>query len=200
MTDIAEDVRSALARFDRRPAPDGSGKPAAVALVVCTDAARRPGLLITKRAATLRAHSGQWALPGGRCDPGETAVESALRELHEEIGLELTPAEVLGQLDDFTTRSGYVMNPVVLWGGHNPHLTPAAAEVESVHHVTYAELDAEPRYVTEPGSGAELIQIPVLGTSIHAPTGAILFQFREVVLHGRPTRVAHLAQPGWAWK
>ena len=72
-------------------------------------------MLLTRRAAGLRAHRGQWALPGGRCDEGETPVEAALRELHEELGLELGPDDVLGLLDDYPTRSGYLITPVVVW-------------------------------------------------------------------------------------
>jgi len=71
----------------------------AIALVEAGDAASGTALLLTLRAAGLRAHRGQWALPGGRCDEGETPVMAALRELHEELGLEPGPADVLGLLD-----------------------------------------------------------------------------------------------------
>src|SRR5580658_8443687 len=92
-------------------------------------------LLLTLRAAGLRAHRGQWALPGGRCDEGETPVTAALRELHEELGLALGPADVLGLLDDYPTRSGYLITPVVVWADTNAALAPNPAEVASVHRI-----------------------------------------------------------------
>src|SRR3954452_7637562 len=79
-----------------------------------------PAVLLTRRAARLRAHASQWALPGGRVDEGEEPVDAALRELREELGLDLGESDVLGLLDDYPTRSGYVITPVVLWGGADP--------------------------------------------------------------------------------
>ena len=95
----------------------------AVALVEASDACDS-ALLLTLRAAGLRAHSNQWALPGGRCDPGETPTEAALRELHEELGLQLAPADVIGILDDYPTRSGYLITPVLMWAQDSSKLAP----------------------------------------------------------------------------
>src|ERR1700761_1339988 len=103
-----------IAGFPRLAADRPDLKQAAVAACV-TVYGGLPCLLITRRAARLRAHAGQWALPGGRRDAGETAVEGALRELAEEVGLELGPGAVLGLLDDYVTRSGSVMTPVICW-------------------------------------------------------------------------------------
>ncbi|ODU00241.1 MAG: coenzyme A pyrophosphatase [Pseudonocardia sp. SCN 72-86] len=157
-------------------------------------------LLLTRRAPTLRRHANQWALPGGRLDPGETEIVAARRELDEELGLTLDDDAVLGVLDDYPTRSGYLITPVVLWGGPAHDLTPNPAEVGSVHRVALRQIDVEPRFLTIPESEAPVIQLPMLGRFVHAPTGAVLHQFREVVLHGRPTRVAHLEQPVFAWR
>lgn len=135
-------------------------------------------------------------------DPGEDAETAALRELAEELGLTLDAAAVLGRLDDYPTRSGFVISPVVLWAGVAPALTPHPAEVESVHEVPLAQLDipGSPRFVTIPESDAPVIQLPLLDTLIHAPTAAVLYQFREVGMHGRDTRVAHYEQPVFAWR
>ena len=73
-----------------------------------------PALILTRRSANLRKHAGQWAFPGGRLDPGETVVETALREMHEEVDVAIGEKEVLGRLDDFVTRSGFVMTPIAI--------------------------------------------------------------------------------------
>lgn len=156
--------------------------------------------VLTRRARSLRAHSGQWALPGGRIDAGETAEQAGRREVSEEVGIELGPERVLGLLDDYPTRSGYVITPVVLWAGGAGEPVPNPAEVAELHRPALAEIDREPRFLTIPESDAPVIQVPLFDRYVHAPTGAVLHQFREVVLHGRATRVAHLEQPVFAWR
>jgi 8-oxo-dGTP pyrophosphatase MutT (NUDIX family) len=170
-----------------------------VAAVLLPDEHGGVAFLLTRRAPGLRAHAGQWALPGGRVDPGETAARAALRELDEEVGLPLGETAVLGFLDDYPTRSGFVVTPVIAWAGAAPELRANAAEVASIHRVPLADLDAPgvPRLLTVPEREQPVIQLPLLGTLIHAPTAAILFQLREVILHGRPTRVSHLEEPVW---
>src|SRR5277367_5468923 len=111
---IAE-LCAAFARLAPDEAAPGLKRAAVAIVLVEADDASGTALLLTRRAARLRAHRGQWALPGGRCDQGETQVAAALRELHEELDLELGPANVLGLLDDYPTRSGYLIAPVVLW-------------------------------------------------------------------------------------
>jgi ADP-ribose pyrophosphatase YjhB (NUDIX family) len=128
-------VAERCAAFTRLPAaePAPTLKRAAVviALVEADDASPGTALLLTMRAADLRAHRGQWALPGGRCDEGETPVEASLRELHEELGLELSGHDVLGRLDDYPTRSGYLITPVVVWAATRAAIVPNPAEVAS---------------------------------------------------------------------
>ncbi|WP_296377788.1 MULTISPECIES: CoA pyrophosphatase [unclassified Pseudonocardia] len=156
--------------------------------------------LLTRRATTLRGHPGQWALPGGRAEPGESPGETARRELSEELGLTLGPDAELGLLDDYATRSGYVITPVVLWAGPSPLLVPNPDEVGELHRVPVALLDVAPRFLTIPESDQPVIQLPLFDRFVHAPTGAVLHQFAEVVLHGRATRVAHMEQPVFAWR
>ena len=195
-------ARTHLAGFERRLiAPDGR-RPAAVALVLLPDEEGRACFLLTRRAAALRAHGGQWALPGGRIDAGESAEAAALRELYEEVGLVLEASAVLGLLDDYGTRSGFVITPVVVWGGEAGTLTPNPVEVQRAFRVPLTVLDGPdtPRFITIPESERPVIQLPLMNSLVHAPTAAVLYQMREVVVHGRSTRVDHLEQPVWAWK
>jgi 8-oxo-dGTP pyrophosphatase MutT (NUDIX family) len=158
--------------------------------------------LLCRRASRLNRHAGQWALPGGRLDQGESPLDAALRELDEELGLRLGPDSVVGWLDDYPTRSGYVITPVVLWGGADPELHPAADEVLAVYRIGLHALRAsEPRFISIPESERPVLQLPLGNDLIHAPTAAILFQLRQVGLLGRPgERVDHLEQPVFAWR
>lgn len=189
-----------------RAAPDVATtglKRAAVALTLARSAEATDGtaLLLTLRAASLRAHSNQWAPPGGRCDPGEGPVDAALRELDEEIGLKLDAGAVLGLLDDYPTRSGYLITPVVMWADDTAHLVPNPDEVASVHRIplTQIERDDAFNFVRIPESERRVIRFSHDGDYIHAPTAALIYQFREVIA-GRDTRVAELEQPVFAWK
>lgn len=158
-------------------------------------------LLLTRRGGHLSAHARQWAFPGGRIDAGETALEAAMRESNEEVGLELSEHHLLGRLDDYPTRSGYVMTPFVFWvPDQDPIANPD--EVASVHRIGFHELqrDDSPRFVDIPESDRPVVQVPIGGDLIHAPTGAIIYQFRAVGLDGLATRVDELEQPVFAWK
>jgi 8-oxo-dGTP pyrophosphatase MutT (NUDIX family) len=92
-----------------------------------------PTLVLTVRTETLSSHRGQISFPGGSIDPGESSAEAALREAHEEVGIEPAAVEVLGELDSMPTYvSGYVIDPVVGWVDEPPGLVPNPAEVAEV--------------------------------------------------------------------
>ena len=191
-----------LEQFTAAPLPARGLKRAAVCLILTDDGEGGAALVMTRRTKNLRAHSGQYALPGGRIDAGETAVDAAMREAREEIGLELSRNSILGCLDDYPTRSGYLITPVVAWAPQNAPMSPNPAEVAAIYRVHLADLSrpGSPQFVSIPESDQPMIRYPMLGTLIHAPTAAVIYQFMEVAVAGRATRVAHLEQPDWAWR
>ncbi|WP_459945882.1 NUDIX hydrolase [Desulfocastanea catecholica] len=158
-------------------------------------------LILTRRAGGLKNHAGQWALPGGSIDPGENPVQTAFRELDEEVGLTLPAHRLLGCLDDFVTRSGFHITPVVIWGGAIQQLTKNDQEVASVHRIPCSELFRQdaPLLQKTKERARPILFMPIGDTFIATPTAAILYQFREVALCGQATRVAHFEQPFFAW-
>jgi 8-oxo-dGTP pyrophosphatase MutT (NUDIX family) len=191
-----------LRAHDRRVCPLEGRRHAAVAVTLLDGDADGAAFLLCRRPSTMRRHAGQWALPGGRIDAGEKPLDAALRELEEELGVRLTGESVVGWLDDYVTRSGFVITPVVLWCAGDPALTPDPDEVFAVHRIgLQALLDGEPRFVAIPESTRLVLQLPLAGDLIHAPTGAILYQFREVALQGQSgMRIDHVEEPVFAWR
>jgi len=211
---LREHIRRHLATLDLRRADPGTHRIAAVAVAVAEegDGARLEGLadpagwsreaalILTRRASDLRDHPGQWALPGGRVDAGESAEETALRELAEEVGLVLDAGAVLGRLDDYVTRSGFAITPVVVWAGTAQALAANPAEVASIHRIPVTEFMRRDAPWLDPIADSEhpVLRMPVGLTWIAAPTAAVLYQFRELCIAGRPTRVGHFEQPLFA--
>ncbi len=213
---LRHQIAERLAAFEHLSLPAEGRKRAAVVLGVTQEGyggdveglphhtgwSTAPALLLTRRASGLRSHAGQWALPGGRLDEGETPEQAALRELQEEVGLTPDPDAVLGRLDDYATRSGYLITPVVVWldAAHDLQLNPQ--EVHSVHRIPVSELtrDDAPILNLVQTTQRQVLRMPVGQRWIAAPTAAFLLQFREVCLLSRPTRVAHFDQPAFAWR
>ena len=197
-------IQSRCAAFARTPSSEASElKHAAVAIVLypAADGADDTAFLLTRRASNLRSHRAQWALPGGRCDAGETPVVAALRELKEELGLALDENAVLGLLDDYPTRSGYLITPVVVWADAGQVIAPNPDEVALVHPIRLDLIEHVNAFdfTDIPESTRRVIRFHFERRLIHAPTAAMIYQFREV-LAGRDTRVADLEQPVFAWK
>ncbi len=213
--DLEKRISANLAGFERVSLSADNLRRAAVALTIvdyqglgalsgllsATDDAA--ALILTRRSARLKDHAGQWAFPGGSIDPGESPEQAALRELDEEVGLHLTDEKVIGCLDDFVTRSGFRITPVVIWGGDGVNLVANEREVASIHRIPCRELLRDDAPVFDQGveeSSQPVLFMPVGDSYIATPTAAMLYQFREVALAGRETRVAHFEQPYFAWQ
>ncbi len=197
---LKQTIGERLSGFAREERPGDGLKRAAVAIAIVPHEGGA-GFLLTRRAPRLNSHGGQWALPGGRLDKGESASEAARRELEEEVSLKAGAGDVLGLLDDYPTRSGYLITPVVVWVSDIAAMKANPAEVASIHAFALAELQRRdsPVFLAIPESERPVIRILLGDTHVHAPTAAVLHQFGEVALAGRRTRVAHFEQPVWAW-
>ncbi|MEX0285012.1 MAG: CoA pyrophosphatase [Paracoccaceae bacterium] len=203
--DLRATIQTRLNTFDAQDADDPSLRRAAVAIVVTRYPERHDAsVLVTLRPEKLNRHGGQFALPGGRLDEGETEEQAALRELEEELGLTLSPDAIMGRLDHFTTRSGFRMAPIVMWGGDNPRLQPDPSEVAELFHLSFTELDSPdiPRLIASDTGDHPILSafFPSIGHTMYAPTAAILYQFREIALRGQTTRAAHYEHPSFAWR
>ena len=199
---LRSQITANLSTHERSAELDPSLRPAAVAMTIVANDDGEACFVITRRVSSLRNHSGQWALPGGRIDEGEDPASAALRELDEEVGLSCAADRVLGLLDDYPTRSGFRITPVVVWAGPDVVLTPNPNEVAVVHRVPISGLDAPgiPKLFDLKESDRPVLSVRILGQDIFAPTAAVIFQFREVAIHGRDARVAHYDQPFFAWR
>ncbi|NNF76715.1 MAG: CoA pyrophosphatase [Rhizobiales bacterium] len=202
---LRSQISQNLEQFDRIALDTGDLRLAAVAIVVVkSDVNDEACFLLTLRPVRMNRHSNQYALPGGRLDEGETTQQAALRELHEEVGVELGSDQVIGVLDDYATRSGFRITPIVVWGGDCETLAPDPGEVEAAFRIPLSDINADhvPRLIpSDEGEHPVLCaHIETLGHTVYAPTAAIFYQFREVALRGNPTRVAHFDQPAFAWK
>ncbi len=214
--DLLQHISANLKRFAIRTHDKEGFKQAAVAITI-VDIQYDPGIydipfyeawtghaaiILTRRASTLRKHADQWALPGGRIDTGESPEKTALRELEEEVGLKLGVERIIGRLDDYSTRSGFTITPVVVWGGTDTTLTANPEEVASIHRIPLAEFMRQDAPILQkiPDSDHPVLLMPIGNSSIAAPTAALIYQFREVAILGRDRRVDHYEQPYFAWQ
>ncbi len=189
---IRRTIAGNLQAFERRDSPL-SLTPAAVAIVlVMSDGI--PSVPIFQRPLNMSRHAGQIALPGGKVHSGETVEDCAIREVNEELGLVLDTADVLGLLDDFDTESGFRITPVVIWSSAGvSDLKPSRWEVLKLFVIGTPELH-DTVAAAALGSTQEF-SLRFQRIEVFAPTAAILYQFSEVALDGRPCRVADFYQP-----
>ncbi|MEE8523693.1 MAG: CoA pyrophosphatase [Thermoanaerobaculia bacterium] len=195
-------IAERLVSFEWRRRDPEDRHQAAVVLAIVPGEDGEAAVVLTRRASGLRRHSGQFALPGGRIDDGETPAEAALRELDEEVGLRLAPDQILGTLDDYVTRSGFFVRPHVAWAGAG-EMTPEPGEVAAIYRVPLADL-ARPDALVDTrffaGEPIPALYLEIVGGHLFPPTAAILHQFAELAVHGRRTAVDHLPQPAFTWK
>ncbi len=192
--DLRERISANLAVLEPRILDAAGLRHAAVGVVLLPDQQRRACFVLTRRLSTLRRHSGQWALPGGRLEAGETEADAARREIEEEVGLQLHADAILGRLDDFSSRSGHLISPVVYWTDDDSPLVASPDEVDAAFRIPLEELARPGSVRFEP-----LLHIALNISSVYAPTAAILYQFREVGLHGQNVHIGHVEQPFFAW-
>ena len=193
-----------LRNFQRQTHDSAGGglKRAAVTITLIDDGSGQTAFVLTRRTPRLSSHAGQKALPGGRMDGDETAIQAGLRELAEEINMHLAPDTVLGLLDDYPTRSGYLITPVVIWAGPGATMSPNPDEVAKIMPIPLADLirPYSPEFMTIPESERPVLKVRFGDDHVHAPTAAVVYQFCEVAMRGRPIRVDHLEQPVFAWR
>jgi len=198
MHELRARIAANLAGFERIAIATEGRRRAAVA-VVLSPTEDGPAFLLTRRALHMRRGAGNYALPGGNVDPGEDAIDTALRETHEELGVKLGREAALGLLDDFVTLGGHVVTPVVAWTSEPLTLVPNPEEVHAAWLVPLADLDhpRAPRRERNPAGGPSILRMFARGSWLNPPTAAWLWQFREVCLHGRPCRTDDIGQPSW---
>ena len=175
---------------------------AAVAIAIAPLENGQSGFILTRRGKNLKTHSYQYALPGGKIDEGETQEETVLREVQEEVGIQANRENIVGYLDDYITRSGFMITPIVLWTPNLEDLRPEPGEVDDIFIIAFSELfrPDSPRWVEIPESDKLVLQLPLRNRLIHAPTAALIYQFREIGIQGNLIRTDHIEEPVWAWK
>ena len=192
-------VHANLSAFPRLASESGHRR-AAVAITLLHGPGGEAAFPLFLRSLRLGRHAGQMGLPGGRLEPGEDAAAAALRELAEELGVNAGDCEVLGLLDDFETRSEFVITPVVACcRAPAESLRPEPdGEIAQLYVVPLTELEVAAAAAA--AGTSDQFSLRFSFGRMFAPTAALLFQFREVALWGRPTRVGDFYQPPFTWR
>jgi 8-oxo-dGTP pyrophosphatase MutT (NUDIX family) len=196
-------VRDAVASFspvDRAGSIDAPSAPAAgvwrdaAVLVALFEEGGESRVLLTRRSVDLARHSGEVSFPGGSSEPGESAVQTALREAHEEIGLDPAAVTVIGRLSALVTfGTNSAIQPVVALLAERPALVANAGEVERIFDVALRDLLGDGNFVEQrwrrdpprPGADADgyvaIYFFRVPGDVVWGATGRILTELLAVV-------------------
>ena len=140
LTVHSADTGTTRSDFDLDPQQAPADRPAlipAAVLIAVVEHPEEPSVILTRRSDSLRNHTGQVALPGGRCDPGETPWQTALREAHEEIGLDPALVTLAGLSTPYRTGTGFHITPVVGFVAPGFSLTISQAEVAEVFETPF---------------------------------------------------------------
>lgn len=173
--------------LEKHRAPPGGAVPTdAAVLLLVVNRPGEPTVLFTQRTAHLADHAGQISFPGGRVEAGdEGPVQTALREAREEVGVDPAGVEVLGQLPDYHTSTGYRVRPVVGWAEPPVDFTPDPREVADVFEVPLAFLleTANHRYESAfyRGRLRHYWAMPWRGRFIWGATAGMLVTFQRIV-------------------
>jgi 8-oxo-dGTP pyrophosphatase MutT (NUDIX family) len=186
-TDVRDRLRTAL---DPDPAIDAEPDERVAAVLVPVIEEPEPAILFTLRAAHLSRHAGEMSFPGGVQEPGESLVDTALREASEEIGLDPFDPVVLGALPPIHTRvSGFLVVPWVAALATAPVLAASDHEIARIVELTIARLGAAERPMELPVDDGRTWTgwaYEVDGTTVWGATGWILHGFLEIVRRETP--------------
>jgi 8-oxo-dGTP pyrophosphatase MutT (NUDIX family) len=167
--------------------PGQSRRPAAV-LCALFDEGGQCEVVLTRRSSRLRSHSHQVSFPGGRIDPGEAAVRAALREAHEEVGIDPSTVDVFGQLSSLhTVANPAPITPFVAELPGRPVLRPNPAEVERAFSVQLLELTRPGVYHEElwtfpDGTERPMSFFELVGDTVWGATARMLTELLDVVI------------------
>lgn len=181
-----EQVRQVVVENEprRHPPPPGS-RPASV-LIPLFEEDGEARVVLTRRTTTLPSHQGEVSFPGGKADEGEESLAAALREAHEEIGLEASAVEVIGELDHLSTvASKFTLAPFVGVVDGRPVLHPNPAEVDAVLDVGLADLLDDGSY------REEVWQMGQLGPPWSGERPMYFFDLEEDTVWGATARILY---------
>ena len=188
---LAETLPGVEAQMRFAPAPPRPGWQAghfpgdariAAALLLVYPGPAGPAIALTVRARGLARHAGQISLPGGAADPGETLAQTALREAQEEIGIDPSAIEIVGELTPvYVLVSGFTLHPVVGVTHVRQSFTPAAGEVAEILEVSLDDLRDASRIRSgtriREGVAVEYPYFDLLGHQVWGATAMILGEF-----------------------
>lgn len=191
-----DEVRRAVTGHPDLPSigDEDAGGPNSAVLAALWEEDGEARVLLTRRTAWLRSHSGQVAFPGGRVEPGESLAEAALREAQEEVGLDPTAVELIGRLSRMhTISSGAGIHPFVGLLPGRPSLEANPDEVDRVFDAPLGELMAEGVFHEEIWGVADtersIYFFDVAGETVWGATARMLYELLLLLIGRRPPPV-----------